>query len=116
LIAEFSSAPETENNSVISNLRAVLYSGRILPHENGLLHFEPRDLGENPPSSFGGMSGGGVWRVYYDENKGDTDALSTLMLCGIASWERADNQSIACQGWDRIDQALLPEVRKALPR
>ena len=65
LVAEFSGEPETEGRNVISNLRAVFYSGRIVPRENGLLHFEPADSGENLPKSFGGMSGGGVWRIYY---------------------------------------------------
>jgi hypothetical protein len=115
LIAEFSGEPETKGGSVISNLRAVLYSGRIVPGENGLLRFEPKDRDENLPGSFGGMSGGGVWRVYYDEDKEGDDALSITMLCGIASWERADEKEIACQGWDRIDQGLIPHVRKALP-
>lgn len=114
LIAEFSGEPEIEGRNVISNLRAVLYSGRVLPRENGLLHFEPRDRGENLPESFGGMSGGGVWRIYYDDEKEGDDALSTAMLCGIASWEKPDKNVVACQGWDRIDQALIPELRKAL--
>jgi hypothetical protein len=35
------------------------------------------------------------------------------MLCGIASWQ-IDERKIACQGWDRIDQALIPAVRKKL--
>jgi len=115
LVEEFSGEPEIEGKNVVSNLRAVLYSGRILPRDNGLQHFEPWDRGENLPISFGGMSGGGVWRVYYDDEKEGDDALSTIMLCGIASWERADEKEIACQGWDRIDQGLIPEVRKALP-
>ncbi len=115
LVEEFSGESETEGKNVISNLRAVLYSGRILPGENGLLHFEPKDRGENLPNSFGGMSGGGVWRIYYDDEKKGDDALATIMLCGIASWERADKKEVACQGWDRIDQGLIPEVRKALP-
>lgn len=57
LISEFSGEPEVEGKNVVSNLRAVLYSGQIVPRENGLLHFEPRDR-ENLPNSFGGMSGG----------------------------------------------------------
>jgi hypothetical protein len=115
LVEEFSGEPEIEGKNVISNLRAVLYSGRILPRDNGLLHFEPRDGGENLPNSFGGMSGGGVWRIYYDDGKQGDNALSTIMLCGIASWERADEKEVACQGWDRVDQGLVPEVRKAIP-
>jgi hypothetical protein len=56
-----------------------------------------------------------VWRIYYDESKEGDDALSTAMLCGVASWQRTDEKEIACQGWDRVDQALIPKVREALP-
>ena len=114
LVEEFSGTPETEGNNVISKLRAVLYSGKIVQRDNGLLHFQPIDR-EKLPSSFGGMSGGGVWRIYYDESKEGDDALSTAMLCGVASWQRTDEKEIACQGWDRVDQALIPKVREALP-
>jgi hypothetical protein len=31
------------------------------------------------------------------------------MLCGIASWQ-IDDTKIACQGWDRIDQMLVPNA------
>ena len=114
LVEEFSGKPEVDGKNIVSNLRAVLYSGRIVPCENGLLLFEPKER-ENLPNSFGGMSGGGVWRIYYDESKKGDDAFVAAMLCGIVSWERKDEKQVACQGWDRIDQALIPEVLKALP-
>jgi hypothetical protein len=34
-------------------------------------------------------------------------------LCGIASWQ-IDQTHIACQGWDRIDQGLIPTIREKL--
>jgi hypothetical protein len=61
---------------------------------------------------FGGMSGGGIWRVYFIEDKMESRIITT-MLCGIASWQ-IDNRQIACQGWDRIDQILIPTVREKL--
>ena len=106
LVEEFSGEPEVYGKNIVSNLRAVLYSGRIVPRENGLLYFEPRDR-DNLPNSFGGMSGSGVWRIYYDESKEGDDAFVAAMLCGIVSWQRKDEKQIACQGWDRIDQALI---------
>jgi hypothetical protein len=38
---------------------------------------------------------------------------NTTTLCGIASWQ-IDDTKIACQGWDRIDQGLIPTVREKL--
>ena len=54
------------------------------------------------PKRFGGMSGGGLWRIYFVEDEKESRIIAT-MLCGIASWQ-IDDRKIACQGWDRIDQ------------
>jgi hypothetical protein len=59
------------------------------------------------------MSGGGVWRIYYAEDEKESK-ITAAMLCGIASWQIGDATKIACQGWDRIDQALIPNVRAKL--
>jgi hypothetical protein len=115
MVGEFSDEPCVEGREITSNLHGSLYTGRICPVGNGLLVFEPRDTPEKLPKSFGGMSGGGVWRIYYDQEGSDT-VLADYMLCGIASWERREEKKITCQGWDRIDQALIPEVRKTLPQ
>ena len=56
------------------------------------------------------MSGGGLWRVYFVEDEKKSSVVAT-MLCGIASWQ-IDATNIACQGWDRIDQGLVPAVRE----
>jgi hypothetical protein len=52
----------------------------------------------------------GLWRIYFVENANATKIVAT-MLCGIVSWQ-IDDTRIACQGWDRIDHALVPEVRE----
>jgi len=64
------------------------------------------------PKSFGGMSGGGLWRVYFSEEESGTKIVGT-MLCGIVSWQ-IDEAHLACQGWDRIDQGLIPIVREKI--
>lgn len=64
------------------------------------------------PKSFGGMSGGGLWRVYFTEDEKEAK-IAGMMLCGVVSWQIDDTQ-LACQGWDRIDQGLIPAVRKNL--
>ena len=113
LVAEFSQQPFIEDGRFISPMRGALHSGHIRLQENGLLTFEAMDYNRDAlPKCFGGMSGGGVWRIYYAEDEKESKIIAT-MLCGIASWQ-IDETKIACQGWDRIDQALIPTVREKL--
>jgi hypothetical protein len=97
----------------ISPMRGVLHSGHIISQENGLLILKGLKYNaDKMPANFGGMSGGGVWRTYFIEGSGDTKIVETV-LCGLSSWQ-IDQWQIACQGWDRIDQALIPEIRDKL--
>jgi hypothetical protein len=110
LIAEFSQEPFIEGQRVISPMRGVLHTGHICAQQNGLLTVDAMDYNLHElPRSFGGMSGGGLWRIYFVEDENDSRIVDT-MLCGVASWQ-IDDRKIACQGWDRIDQTLIPTVR-----
>jgi hypothetical protein len=113
LVAEFSQQPFIEGKEFISPMRGVLHTGHVCAQENGLLTVKAMDYNLHElPKSFGGMSGGGLWRVYFVEDEKESKIVAT-MLCGIASWQ-IDHKKIACQGWDRIDQALVPAVREKL--
>jgi hypothetical protein len=113
LVDEFSQESFIEGKEVISPMRAVLHSGHIIGQENGLLTFKSMDYNFSKlPKSFGGMSGGGVWRIYFTENENKAEIVE-IMLCGVASWQ-IDATRIACQGWDRIDQGLVPTVREKI--
>jgi hypothetical protein len=92
----------------------VLHSGHVCGQENGLLTFEAMKYNRHElPKSFGGMSGGGLWRIYFVESENETKIVAT-MLCGIASWQ-IDDTRIACQGWDRIDPGPCPECPGEIP-
>lgn len=114
LVAEFSQEPFIEGREVISPMRGVLHAGHICAQENGLLTVEAMDYNVNElPKSFGGMSGGGLWRIYFvREDERESQIVDTI-LCGVASWQ-IDDRKIACQGWDRIDQGLIPAIRDKL--
>jgi len=113
LVDEFSEAPFAAGREIISPMRGVLHSGHIVAQENGLLTFKAMDYNLHElPKSFGGMSGGSVWRIYVEEDdKGSR--IVEAMLAGVASWQ-IDATTLACQGWDRIDQALIVKVRENL--
>jgi hypothetical protein len=113
LVAEFSQQPFVEGKEFISPMRGVLHTGHICVQEKGLLTMEAMDYNLHElPKCFGGMSGAGLWRVYFIEDEIDSKVIARS-LCGIASWQ-IDDTKIACQGWDRIDQALIPKIREKL--
>lgn len=113
LVAEFSERPFIEGKEFISPMRGVLHTGHICAQEKGLLTMKAMDYNLHElPKDFGGMSGGGLWRVYFIEDEKESTIIAT-MLCGVASWQ-IDDLKIACQGWDRIDQGLVPTVRGKL--
>lgn len=113
LVAEFSQKPFVQGHEFISPMRGVLHTGHVCNQENGLLTFEAMDYKlEGLPESFGGMSGAGLWRIYFAEDEKGPKLIRT-MLCGVASWQ-IDDKKITCQGWDRIDQGLIPTVREKL--
>ncbi len=113
LVDEFSGEPFVQGKEIISPMRGVLHGGQITAQENGLLTFKAMDYNlPHLPRSFGGMSGGGVWRAYFEEGAHGSRVVE-MMLCGVASWQ-IDATTLACQGWDRIDQALVQKVRENL--
>jgi hypothetical protein len=113
LVDEFSGEPFVQGKEIVSPMRGVLHSGGITSQENGLLTFKAMDYNlPHLPRSFGGMSGGGVWRAYFEEDARGS-RVAEVMLCGVASWQ-IDGTTLACQGWDRIDQVLVGKVRKNL--
>jgi hypothetical protein len=110
LVEEFSNPPFKEGREFISPMRGVLHSGHASAQENGLLTMKAMDYNRREmPESFGGMSGGGLWRAYFAEGENETKIVGT-MLCGVVSWQ-IDETHLACQGWDRIDQGLVPALR-----
>ena len=94
-------------------MRGVLHTGHICAQENGLLTVEAMDYNLHElPKCFGGMSGSGLWRIYFVEDEIKSKIIATT-LCGIVSWQ-IDDRKIACQGWDRIDQGLIATVHEKL--
>jgi hypothetical protein len=113
LVAEFSQAPFQLGREIISPMRGVLHTGHVCAQERGLLTVKAMDYNLHElPKSFGGMSGSGLWRVYFTEDEKGADIVD-VMLCGIISWQ-IDDHHLACQGWDRINQGLIPAVRRNL--
>lgn len=113
LVEEFSGTPFVEGGEIISPMRGVLHTGHVSAQENGLLTMDAMKYNLHElPESFGGLSGAGLWRVYFEQDEQESRFIAT-MLCGVVSWQ-VDGTKIAAQGWDRIDQALIPAIRDKL--
>ena len=118
LVAEYSEKPAIEGNRFVTPMRALIYRGRMQSDENALLRFQTIDDDpEKLPKHFGGLSGSGLWRVHFvDHGEGEFEIIEKR-LWGITSWQidmQNNRGAVAGQGWDRIEQALIPCVRKNL--
>jgi hypothetical protein len=118
LVAEYSGTPVIEDGKFVSHMRAVIYSGKMHSDKLGLLHFQTID--EDPeklPKHFGGLSGSGLWRIHFVDHGEGKFEITEKRLWGIASWQvntKNNTGAIVGQGWDRIDQGLIPGVREKL--
>ena len=118
LVAEYSGEPIVEEGKFVSPMRAVIYRGKMHSDKNALLRFQTIDDDpEKLPKNFGGLSGSGLWRIHFvDHGAGKFDIIEKR-LWGITSWQidKQNNRgAVAGQGWDRIDQALIPCIREKL--
>jgi hypothetical protein len=119
LVEEYSGSPVVENGRFVSPMRAVIYRGAMESTERAIVHFQTAD--DSPimlPKSFGGLSGSGLWRVHLVEHDDGKVSISEVRLWGIASYQvdKENNRGeVLGQGWDRIDQGLIPTVRAKLP-
>lgn len=62
-----------------------------------------------PTKSFGGVSGGGLWRVQIYPNAQSGEVESTVVLEGVAFWEKGTSQGqgvIRCHGVESIRKVL----------
>jgi hypothetical protein len=115
LVEQFTGATTRQNGRATTLLRGVLTSGVL--HDFDALTATLECFKENLPdlpSSFGGTSGGGLWRVYV--RKGDDGSFEAVhhRLIGIASREdKGSPPRITCQGMGRVE-AMLESVRRRI--
>lgn len=118
LVDEYSGKPFIENDRFISPMRGVIYRGKMQSGQYGLLRFQTIDEDpENLPKKFGGLSGSGLWRIHFVDQGAGKFEITERRLWGIASWQidKQNNKGgIVGQGWDRIDQGLIPSIRDKL--
>jgi hypothetical protein len=114
LVEEFTGGTTRQDGMATTMLKGVLTSG--IPRDFSALNTTLECFKQNIPDlpdSFGGTSGGGLWRVYARKGKGGSFEAVHHRLMGIASREELDCSPprIVCQGMGRVG-ALLESVRQ----
>jgi hypothetical protein len=105
LVEEFSGPTMREGGLVRTGLKAVLTPGRIVEKDGHTTTLECLDRNiRDLPASFGGTSGGGLWRVYLRADADGNPEIVDIRLRGIASWEdrAAQPPRIVSQGLGRV--------------
>jgi hypothetical protein len=86
--------------------------GNIVRRGNGVMALECMEYNAaDLPKSFGGTSGGGLWRAYLNVDEDGSYTEVETRLCGIASYQQ-DAMHIVCQGFERIEQALVVTIHR----
>lgn len=95
---EFSGPTTRESGLVRTGLKAVLTPGRIVEKDGHTTTLECLER------SFGGTSGGGLWRIHLRADADGNPEIVDTRLRGIASWEDRAMQppQIVCQGLGRV--------------
>jgi hypothetical protein len=112
LVEEFTGATERQDGRATTVLRGVLTPGTLHDAGSDLVALECH--GENLPylpASFGGSSGGGLWRIYLRELADGRFEPVHYRLIGIAAREeKSVPPRLVCQGAGRLE-LLLEQVR-----
>ncbi|MBR0960893.1 hypothetical protein [Bradyrhizobium japonicum] len=112
LVDEFSGEPVRGGGLVTTPMQGVLTPGHVVARDKGVMTLECMDYNvRRLPQSFGGTSGGGLWRMYLNVGTDGSYGEVETRLCGLASFQR-DATHIACQGIERIEQFLIPAIRQ----
>ena len=113
LVEQFTGATTRKDGMATTLLRGVLTSGvlRNFGTLTATLECFEQNL-PDLPESFGGTSGGGLWRVYVRKcDDGSFEAVHHRLI-GIASREdKSSPPRITCQGMGRVE-AMLEGVRR----
>lgn len=116
LVEKFTGATTRKDGRATTHLKGVLTSG--VPRDFGPLNSALECFKENIPdlpTSFGGTSGGGLWRIYARQNADGNFEAVHHRLMGIASRQELDCSPprIVCQGMGRVE-ALLDAVLRGM--
>lgn len=108
-------------SSITLNVKGLLITGNFVSvtqvNDIDRLDFEPLPFsGVDVPDSFGGMSGGGMWRIYIQQcDLGEYSAVETRLV-GVTFWQTGfPNRKLIGHGPIGIYEKLLRAIYSAWP-
>jgi hypothetical protein len=115
LVEEFTGVTTRQNSRATTLLKGVLTSGVLVDFNENIATLECfKENLPDLPHSFGGTSGGGLWRVYVRRREDGSFEAAHYRLIGIASNEdKGTPPRITCQGIGRIER-ILEAVRRGM--
>jgi hypothetical protein len=115
LVGEYSGEPVIGRGLVTTPMKGILTPGHVVRREQGAMTLECMEYNvPDLPTSFGGTSGGGLWRTYLNDSSDGSYGHVETRLCGVATFQ-SDATHIVCQGIERIEQFLMPAIRRPCP-
>jgi hypothetical protein len=108
--------PEGSQFRVGKGVTAALTSVEIdegVEPEEGVVHVRPNIHDSDRPGSYGGTSGGGLWRCYVDR---DLQRAKGVALAGVAFRQSGDRRTISCVGPVPIYGELIDRVLARWPQ
>jgi hypothetical protein len=118
IVDEMTPLPHLSATAIILDVEGLVNVGRVSSTRNvnqfDLLEFIPNSSQDFAlPSTYGGTSGGGIWRVYVNRQQDSTYLPSETRLTGVAFWETdPPDRKIIGHGPGSIYGHLLAEIRR----
>lgn len=77
----------------------------------------PNTIGDNPfPTSFGGMSGGGLWKIFVSLDEKGKPKIVENRLCGIMYFQtRRSKRRLVCHGQKSIYEEMVARIKRKWP-
>jgi hypothetical protein len=120
-LLEIERTPDLARGMGVLRVEGLINVGRIVATKMSKgfdqLHFQPTpESGFRLPLSYGGTSGGGIWRVYVRRQDDGTYLAVESRLARVAYWETdPPNRDIIGHGPGSIYGRLLTEIYKRWP-
>jgi hypothetical protein len=121
-VVEEHTTTRTEGTMAVTTFQGLLNVGRVVDKTAAfgldLFRFQPVPGPDTqPPKSYGGTSGGGLWRLYTEPQADGTHKLTQARMVGVAFWEKpvGTETHIICHGQQSVHHALYDAIKKCWP-
>ncbi|WP_262267120.1 MULTISPECIES: hypothetical protein [Microvirga] len=122
VVGEMTPPAAQRENRIVLAAEGLINVGKFVATSHGTADFDLIRLDPRPskdftlPSTYGGMSGGGMWRIFVREKQDGEYEVVERRLVGVSFYETAlPNRHIIGHGPDSLFRHLLPEIIQHWP-